>query len=226
MFDKALAFVAPHICCGCGKVGRVLCEHCINDIISHSFTACLACLRPVSVGNICHVCKTKVTFQEAWVVGPRSGALLELIDLYKFERAIESSNICARLLDDSLPFLPADAIVTYVPTISSHIRQRGYDHMERIAKEFAKLRGLEMRQLLQRTTSLSQRGLSRQQRLLQQQGSFKVLRETNSPVLIIDDIYTTGGTVNAAVQALKSSSNRDVYVAVLARQPLEETSDL
>lgn len=224
MFDKLLSIAAPHICCGCGKVGSVLCEHCIHDIISDPFGRCVVCLRPSS-GGICSDCRGSVPYASVWIGGWREGTVRRLIDDYKFERVQEADEICMTLLDGVLPLISADTIITHVPTIRSHVRQRGYDHMERIAKKLAKRRKLDFIPLLSRKKEVAQRGSGRKARLSQQKGLF-ISTEIDRPVLLVDDIYTTGATIDAASRALKDAGAPVVYVAVLARQPLDDSADL
>lgn len=226
MFDKILEFVAPHICCGCGKVGHIICEHCIDDITNESFDRCIVCLNQSGVTNLCHICQGVSPFTDAWAVATRQGVVRRLIDDYKFERAMSADMVCARLLHLRLPQLPPDITVTYVPTISAHIRQRGYDHMYRITREFARRRGLKYASLIKRTEQTVQRGHTKQQRLQQQAHAFEAVADIVGPVLLIDDIYTTGATVGAATRALLEASAPAVYLAIVARQPLDEAPDL
>jgi len=156
------------------------------------------------------------------VVGSRQDSLKRLINLYKFERTLSGAQTLAMLADTILPILPPDTHVTFVPTISSHVRQRGYDHMSLLARELAKRRALPQKQLLGRIGKNVQHGTDRKTRLTQQKGTF-VVRDTipESPVLLIDDIYTTGATINEAVKTLRTQTTQPIIVLVIARQPLE-----
>lgn len=227
MFDKILEIVAPHTCCGCGQVGSILCEHCINDIISEPFPFCLVCFGPVAIDNLCRTCRKNTLLENAWVVGARKDALRQLIDLYKFERSVAADTVLAALLARRLPSLPEDMIVTYIPTTAVHIRQRGYDTMERVAFELAKTKGLHVVPLIDRKIDIVQKGAGRKQRLEQQYEALSArITDGFGSILLIDDVCTTGGTVRAAVKRLKEAYNQPVYVAVIARQPLDDTSDL
>lgn len=134
--------------------------------------------------------------------------------------------VCARLFDQVLSNFPSDTVITYVPTISRHVRQRGYDHMKRIAQRLGDIRGLRVERLIERPIEVVQRGATRRDRLSQQRNAFTVTATINHPVLIIDDIYTTGATLEAVSVAVRNKSSHPLYAAVLARQPLEVTTDL
>jgi len=222
MFDKLLGVIAPHTCCACQVVGSLLCEHCKNDIISEPYDYCMVCLRPVAADNMCKSCRTNTQWDNAWVVGSRDGALKALIDLYKFERAMAADEVLSSLLDARLPLLPVDTIITYIPATASHGRQRGYDTMERVANRLARTRGLEVGKLIERKKDIVQRGASRKERLTRQYEALAVVKINHKgPILLIDDIYTTGGTLNAATRRLREVYRQPIFVAVIARQPLD-----
>lgn len=226
MIDRLIGLLAPHICCSCGQENALLCENCYFDIIDEPFSQCIVCVQPTVGSNLCRVCRTNTDIEDAWVVGARTDALKELIDLYKFERVHEGSQVAGRLLDARIPQLSEDTIVCYIPDIPSHRRQRGYDHVRRIAESFASRRGMTVTSLLSRKTYHSQRGLTRDQRMKRQQDAFVVRQANVKQCLLIDDIYTTGATLRAGVDALHRAGVERVYVGIIARQPLDDHTDL
>lgn len=222
MLDHILDVIAPHICCACGLKTGVLCSHCKYDIISEGYDCCIVCAKPSAASNMCGACRPGVAYDDAWVLGERRGGLQAVIDQYKFKRVRTAASVLAELLDMRLPQLPPTTIIAYIPTISSHRRQRGYDHMQRVAWLLARRRGLTVAPLLTRRTSLPQRAASsRAERLLRQDGAFVAARVVSSPVLLLDDVYTTGATITAGVTALRAVSDQPIFVAVAARQPFD-----
>jgi ComF family protein len=221
MIDALLSQIAPHLCCSCGKIGALLCENCKYNIIDEAIGDCIACGRSADERGICKDCRAP--YQRAWCVGERSGALKKLIDVYKFEYARAAYSPLSELLLDRVSQLPADTIVVPIPTVMAHIRERGYDHTLLIARMFAKKRRLSMRRVLSRVTSTRQRGASRDDRIAQAKAAFIVRQQLDPSVsyLIIDDIVTTGATVHYAAEALRAAGARDVWIAAIARQPLD-----
>jgi predicted amidophosphoribosyltransferase len=227
MIDRVLDLVAPHICCSCGRENAILCENCYFDIIDEPYARCVVCTQPAGTTNICSGCRGVIGASGVWVVSERYGAVKELIDRYKFERVRSAADVISRLVHDRLPLLPRETIVCYIPDVPAHRRQRGYDHMQRVAALFAKERGLETLPLLHRRTFHSQRGLPRKRRLEMQKDAFVVpTLPSGHPVLLLDDIYTTGGTITAGVQALLAAGANEVYCGIVARQPLDDSADL
>lgn len=221
MIDRILSNIAPHYCCGCNKIGTLLCDSCKYNIVNELKNSCVCCGKPSLDMNLCNKCN--VPYEKAWMVGQREGVLQRLIGLYKFERAKEAYKSLGQLLVEVLPDLPADAVVVPIPTTPSRIRERGYDHMTLVAKCFAKKRGLSCQRVLGRKTNTKQRQASAKKRQEQAAAAFFVKEkiDPNRPYLILDDVMTTGATVKYAAQALKDAGARHVWVAVIARQTLD-----
>jgi ComF family protein len=156
-------------------------------------------------------------------VADRRDHLQRLIGNYKFTNARAAHRPLAELLDTNLPELPENTVIVPVPTVSSHIRERGYDHMLLIARRLSRLRRLPISTRLQRATSTKQRAAGRRQRTEQAKVAF-ICRDQLDPdltYLLIDDVITTGATVKYAAQALLNAGAVNVWVASISRQPLD-----
>jgi ComF family protein len=221
MLDKVLDFVAPHYCCGCDKIGVLLCSNCKNNIICEQKMFCVVCCKPTGNMWLCRSCR--VPFERAWVVGERDGVLQRLVGTYKFQRAKSGYKVLGDLLLAVLPELPSGTVIVPVPTVSSHVRERGYDHMILIAKYVAKARGLKLEPLLCRRTSTKQRQSTAVQRTEQAKQAFSVNGNINADVsyLLIDDVITTGATIKYASKALRDAGAKHIWVAAIARQRLK-----
>ena len=227
MIDELMQVFAPHICEGCGRVGKPLCARCINYIIDQKWTLCVNCNQQMTTtelaksGNLCRDCCKKLPFKKVFVVGERSGLLQSLVGNYKYFSRRESAKPIAKLVFSSLPSeLPPDLTVVPLPTIPKHIRQRGFDHMKLVARELARLTELpKSTSLLKRVNNLSQHGANLKQRKLQAEQAFRTNLSTKMPerVLLIDDIYTTGNTTKAAAKMLKSIGVKEIWLAIVAR---------
>ena len=215
------SLLAPHYCCSCGAVGVLLCEYCKYNIINEPFEACMLChkLAPASQ-NICGNCNPP--FTKAWCAGSRSEGLKKLINSYKFERTRAAYAPLADLLHTTLPAVPADTAVVPVPTIAPHVRGRGYDQAALLARRFAYLRGLPTATVLRRKTNSVQRGATRKQRAEQAARAFTAAKRCSGRYLVVDDITTTGATLRAAAQVLLDAGASEVWVAVVAVQPIEK----
>lgn len=221
MIDALLSPFAPHLCCGCGTIGRLLCDNCKYNITSEVYSGCVGCGRLAGSKNVCNACR--VSYPVGWCVGERSGVLQRLIGDFKFQRMYAAYRPLADLLLQTVGQLPEGTVVVPIPTVASHIRQRGYDHTAVIAKRFALRRKLRMMPYLQRRTNTKQRDANFQTRQRQAKEAFMVrgTLDPSVPYLIIDDVVTTGATIRYAAAALRQAGAQTIFVAVIARQPLD-----
>ena len=222
MIDDILQIIAPHYCYGCGKIGALLCDNCKYDITSEPFSLCIACSNQLAgASGICASCS--VDYDRAWCVGPRHESLEKLIDAYKFTNVRGGYRPLAQLLDTTLPTLPKKVAIVPVPTVSAHIRQRGYDHTLLIAKYLAKKRGLTLFTGLQRATNTKQRDSGRRQRTEQAKRAFRCedVPDKNAIYLLVDDVVTTGATMKYAAKTLRDAGAGTVWVASISRQTLD-----
>lgn len=221
MFDTLLSYVAPHLCCGCGEIGALLCEDCKYDIKIEASDKCIACGLVSSANGICQRCD--VPYSRAWCVGERSGTLQRLIGDFKFQNMYAAYRPLASLLIESIDQLPENTVVVPIPTVSSHVRERGYDHTLLLAKQVATNYDVQLRCVLSRASTTKQRDASRSRRIAQAKRAFKITGyiDTSAPHILIDDIVTTGATIKYAAQTLRDAGVQEVWVAVIARQPLD-----
>lgn len=223
MIDTLLSIVAPHHCYMCHKTGAILCPSCKYDIAEGASASCIVC-GTSSPDGVCASCKT--TYEKAWYVGARSDELEQIINDYKFERMMAAHRTLADLLDMVLPQLPTNTVIVPVPTVQAHIRQRGYDHALLIAKRLGKLRTLPVRKLVSREENTKQRGSSRKERFEKAERSFacKTPIAPDKIYLVIDDVVTTGATLQYVCRALRDAGAEHVWVAAIARQPLDKSA--
>jgi len=220
MVDILLSFIAPHPCSGCGILGYTFCDNCKYNIISEAFSCCIVCGKPNNK-NVCY--NHNLAFQQAYIVGERSGVLQRLIGSFKFRNVKEAALPLAELLRDRLPRLSRQYVIVPIPTIPAHIRERGYDHMELIAERLASLTHSSVARVLTRREMHVQHRSSREERLIQAQSAFTVesMLSPELTYILLDDIITTGATIQYAAQLLKDAGAKDIWVAAIARQPLD-----
>lgn len=212
--------ISPYYCCTCGAIGGLLCEYCKYNIISEPYESCILCHKLSLAGqNKCSDCSAPFTY--AWCASDRREGVKELINCYKFERTKKAYAPLTELLDAALPQLPNNIKIVPVPTIAPHIRQRGYDQVAVLAKRIAKRRNIAYAPYLRRKSNSVQRGATRKQRIAQADQAFAA-KPCDGLFLVIDDITTTGATLRASAQALLDAGANEVWVAVIACQPLEK----
>jgi ComF family protein len=225
LLDSLLSLFAPHVCLGCGRLGGGLCESCKNDIIDEVYPNCLLCGSSASASNLCSACRKTSRISRAYVVGENKGLLKNLVYNYKFASVRGYSKVLSGILNLMLPILPPATVVVPIPTISKHIRQRGFGHIELVARHLARSRRLKYSSLLVRLDNSVQHGLKAKDRAKAAARTFSINPHIKIPkeILLIDDIYTTGATIKAATKLLKSAGVKTINLAILARHTKRHT---
>ena len=219
MLDKLLSWVAPHYCYNCSFAGTNLCHDCKNYYTEMSFDRCLVCQIATNHGNLCP--DHTLPYQRAWCVSTRDETIGRLIEDLKCKRTFSAHQPLADLLDDRLPALPDGTVIVPIPTAPRNIRLRGYDHMQLIARQLARRRGLVVDNALSRQNNTVQHFAKSANQRKEQAKTFFQIRHTIDPgvnYLLIDDIFTTGATIEAGAYCLKQAGAQSIDVAIIARQ--------
>ncbi len=109
-----------------------------------------------------------------------------------------------------------------VPISKKRRKERGYNQSELIAKEMAKNLGIEYNTdcLIKVKNIVEQSKLNKEERQKNIQGVYELHKQNklqNKKILLIDDIYTTGSTVNECCKILKQASPKQIEVFTLAK---------
>lgn len=210
------ALLAPHLCLVCKKESTPLCTDCAQNCFEPPKSACYRCHKETANFATCPECCDRSPIGHLWIGSRYSGVAKELATLLKFQRTKAAASVIAEHLDRCLPALPQDTIIVPVPTVNKRVRMRGYDQAELIAKALARRRGLSCRNLLRRLKATRQVGSGRRQRFEQLQGAFTAQNPHSRPVLLIDDVLTTGATLESAAKALSQAGVEQIDAAVFA----------
>lgn len=218
LIDGVVSLFAPHICYVCGDEGSALCTGC-RDHLERQPSICAICGNLANDYQTCLSCKRHQQCEVIYVRTPLTKLSRRIITHAKYERGLGLHAVIAQEISDALPGYMPDFTVTFVPTSAKHIRQRGFDHTHRIARNVANLHQLPYQMLLERIGSTSQVGRNREQRIHQLTGAFRYVGTSKPPrnVLLIDDVMTTGATLSECARTLKHAGVKHVYAAVFAR---------
>lgn len=212
---------------------RFICSNCwakVELILPPQCYRCGKALAPSFIDIESPICKTcqneKRYFYQARAVGYYRGVLKEAVLLLKFGKKTGLSQMMGDLLVDVLKKQPEmaaeiDAILP-VPLHWWRRYSRGFNQSELLASVLSKyLHRPLLTKLLQRTRATTpQTTLKRKERLENIKGAFKVKHPdkiANKTLLLVDDVYTTGATVNECAKVLSRARAKRVYVLTLAR---------
>ncbi|HSX28003.1 MAG TPA: hypothetical protein VLF60_00960 [Candidatus Saccharimonadales bacterium] len=174
---------------------------------------------------MCTQCRQSSPLQHIWVLGDYEGALERLIHVFKFGRARAAAEILAMAMDARLPQLPAATVIVPLPTAPRRVRQRGYDQAVLMARALASHRELTTRSLLLRNHNQRQLGASKALRHQQAAEAYRLARQPvalDQPLLLIDDVITTGASLTAAARLLSAAGYHNVMAVVAAKRPFKK----
>lgn len=155
--------------------------------------------------------------------GPWPGLLAKL----KFQGATALAKPLAQLLTEAVrPRRGATSLIVPVPLSRQRLRERGYNQSWLLAKQVGQHLGIQARMDILERPHHTQRlmSLSAQDRLQQIQAAFKVSHRRHPHlqgrhIALVDDVMTTGATLNACTHALLEAGARSVSAWVVARTP-------
>lgn len=222
LFENLLNLVAPHNCLNCTVEGMLLCNWCAEDAYERLPQRCYRCFKASAYNQTCPACRRLSPIKQLWASTSYGGLSKKLVQTLKFHRAgSAAAKVIAEDLNERLPYFEK-IIITYVPTSTSRVRQRGYDQAKFIAKEFALLRKLPYGGLLGRHGQSRQTGSRKKDRAAQLKSAFyprNNLLINKAEILLIDDVLTTGATMEAAARTLRKAGAKSIYGAVFAQTP-------
>ncbi len=207
-----------------GPTPRFVCADCLARIDRFEPPWCETCGVPTPDGiDLCGRCgHASVPFDQARAVGPYDGVLARLIQLYKFqgERALArdlARSLTERVVDEGMD--EATDAVTFVPMTRRALRDRGFNHAERLARNVGDAIGRPVIPALEKTRETRpQLELPERERLTNLRGAFAATQLLPwTSMLLIDDVFTTGATLRECSRALIDAGVERVVVATLAR---------
>lgn len=223
-FNKLL----PFTCILCRERSTTyFCHYCQKDlpILSHHCPKCAEIL-PFSAST-CGACLTNPPpFDCTYALFPYEKPIIKLIIALKFQHKLNYANVLAHCLITKInhswyPNNPLPDVIIPVPLHPLRLRERGFNQALEIAKPVAKaLRlPLDTKGLLRTKHTTPQSHLSAKARIQNMKNAFTTSRDYNGlTIALIDDVVTTGHTVNACSHALKMSGAKSIHIWCCARR--------
>ena len=207
-----IELIYPNVCGFCNKICKTsICKKCEIKIKKLEKNYKIDC--------------SNKYFNEAFSIFQYKGIIREKIIDYKFNDKpylyktfgkifLKNKKICGN-------FKKYDIIIP-VPIAKKRKLKRGYNQTQLIARFLAKATGIkcENNVLVKVKNITSQSELTKEQRIKNVQDAFKVLHENkiiNKNIILFDDIYTTGSTVNECSKMLKNANVKNICVLTIAK---------
>ncbi|MFA5033269.1 MAG: ComF family protein [bacterium] len=234
-----LNFIFPPHCSICKKYlepdEKVVCNECFNGIPVIVPPFCARCGKPTKSENVCNDCiKNPHQFTRLIALSEYSDITRDFVLLFKnrqkFSLGKRLASLMAVLIKQDEFIFSADVIIP-VPIHMVVRRHRGFNQSEILATEISKITDIPMISdvLIQVKRTQPQKYYSikdmdkearEEKRILNVKGAFKVINSDtvkNKRILIVDDVCTTGATLDECSRELYKAGAEDVYAVVIAK---------
>ncbi len=228
---SALAQRPKHTCLLCHDTTQGtlnLCEACRQDL-PRIHNACARCGLPLPTNAPqCGACqRLKLAYRRCFSLFEYRHPVDFAIKAFKHHNSVQAQRLLCQLMVEasrSLPWQEWQGLVP-VPLHWQKLLKRGFNQAHVLAQSLHRQNGVSVISVKRQHTNPAQQSLNRQQRLNNLRGVFAVNDSktqrllTGKNLLIVDDVVTTGATVNALAEVLKQAGAQQVDVLCLARTP-------
>lgn len=224
-----LDFVFPPFCSLCRGAlrdgERIVCEACWAKVGLLSGPRCPRCGAPSTDRDRCPNCSDKTfRFSGTCVLAPFDEGAQALIHLLKYREKASVGVRFGRMLGEAVkadPRMSGVDLVLPVPLHPSRVRERGYNQSALIARGVGEALGrpVEARALARTRATRTQTELSAAERVQNVSGAFVVRRPERVAglgLLLVDDVFTTGATLDACAGVLLDAGAVEVFAATVA----------
>jgi len=231
-FQAAVEVVLPAHCASCDaqtRRGAVFCAPCRRQLPRIRGARCEVCSEPFAAadaGLLCSNCRGRNFHFVATIASYRAnGEIRELIHRFKYNRELHLLRPLAwllrrNLLDDRLRGVRLDGLIP-VPLHALREREREFNQSRLLAEELARHAQIPLRDELRRIRPTeTQTHFDRRTRMQNLRGAFilrRMDRVTGKNLALIDDVFTTGSTLDECARVLLEAGARSVWALTVAR---------
>jgi ComF family protein len=194
-----------------------VCDDCRKTLTIDKDPRCEICGRPlISEIKFCLQCRNREThyFDKLITLFPYTGKYRKLLTAFKFDKRACIGNLLVEKLFEGLAFFPEGTLKTStlvpVPPRPGKIKHTGFDQIECLTQKLEKIEGVSVERCLKRLSSRSQKELDGKERRTNLLNRIKCRRQPPKKIVLIDDVLTTGATMDACAAALKNAGTTHV----------------
>lgn len=235
VYENTLDLIYPRHCPVCNKIvippGGKICNKCVEKIDFIKEPRCKKCGKQIEEMDreLCYDCKNKShKFKTGIALVNHSGEIKKSIYSIKYNNKREYVDFfveeIVKKYEEEIKFWDAELIVA-VPLHKRKLLKRGFNQAEVIAKRLSKKTGIPYckNYLLRVKNTRAQKELNDVGRKKNLKGAFKInskkskhFQEMFKKIIIVDDIYTTGSTIDACSEVLYANGAKDVFFVCLS----------
>jgi predicted amidophosphoribosyltransferase len=222
---ELLSLVVPPVCAACREPelsGSALCPDCRARLVALPSQRCGHCGAPLArAADGCRECRGRaLAFARAWSPFAYEGVGRRIVAALKSRGAVAVAGFMGREIARRAPADLVQGTLIPVPARAQRRRAHGFNQATEIARALGRGAGLPVRDLLVRIgPAPPQVGLERPARLANVRRSVRLRGGATPPErgVLVDDVYTTGATLDACARALTAAGTREVVAVTFAR---------
>ena len=217
-------------CILCGELDKAslhsgICRSCRIRVEAKEFRSecgiCHSCgIKLLSEKELCTECRRYDLSLKNRSLYAYRGEIKDLIQFYKFRKDKRLSRFFSSAIDSYLKKENFENwVLVPVPPARGKIYREGWDQMNLIARELKK-KGWAVKKLLRKTGGISQKTLSREERLKKAEGRFIMKNKQSASdmkIMILDDVFTTGSTLRECYRTLRTAGADQIRSLTIAR---------
>jgi len=219
----------PKHCTSCGKEGTFLCQDCFSLVEPNPYQYCL-CAKPQRVmgKGKCGRCRNRYLSGLYSAATFKQEILKNCIHKFKYspylkDLAYPLAYLIILHFETLKKKLPPDSILVPVPLFPKKERERGFNQSEEISKIISRAWQIELASgnLVKIKNTAAQAGLSKEKRGENLQGAFQLKNGSavkGKTIYLVDDVYTTGATMEECARTLKEAGANQVWGITAARE--------
>lgn len=223
--NEVIDLFFPRECVGCGKVDDFICVKCSKNLPRLFPPLCPRCGKPEPSGSFCHECWGKSgSYDRIYSVFIFDGTLRKAVHSLKYHNLRAIAGCLSHYLADYYieNKLSGDILVP-VPLHEKRIRERGYNQSALLARELSRIVGIPVNEkLIKRTRDCSPqaRTINVEERRRNMENAFGPVGNgiVGKDIIVIDDVCTSGATMESCALALKTAGAKRVTGFTLARE--------
>lgn len=213
------------IFCGCDIPSPYICDKCNQEEIYNNKNRCEKCDTPIKEGNlVCDHCKNKKRdFEKLYSPFIYDNYVRKALLQFKSDGAKYLGHAFARFIAERLILEQVEIdLIVAVPSHKDTIKKRGYNPAVVLAEELSKIMNIPFENILYKTRKTqNQKYLDYSERQVNLESSMILLNKSivkNKNILIVDDIITTGATIEACAKLMPNAKN--IYGCAFARRAI------
>lgn len=230
---KLADFIFPRFCLGCGSLGHYFCPECAGQIRPNRKIVCPECGQASLFGSTHYVCLKKFGLDGLTAIAHYDGLLKKAVKKLKYQFITDlAEELIEEMLgviglgkNNLLPDFDKSWILVPVPLYPQRERWRGFNQSALLGRIIAEKMGwgfIDDFLIRIKQTKPQAELKDANQRQANIKGAFQInpdscLPTPNSKLIIFDDVWTTGSTINECARVLKKHQAAKVWALTLAR---------